>query len=637
MSSTWLSASGSPWRANDVGDLGQQVVPVAVVGLAADPLGRAGGDRRVALVDVRAVPLAGRRDHPEHVEHLHRPVRRLGRGHRDRGAAARRAGLDDQPRDPLGLDRFDRRRERPERGPVQVAQVLPEDLVDDPFRPGRDRCRHGPDLDRVRERPGRRGGGIGGGLARRRAAGALLHLRRVPLPALLPERQGGLPGLAEAGPVDDARVVDVLEDGQRVPARIEHGPFRPGVGEHAVLVVEPVVLDPAERRRREAVPPHAGEVHDQDAGVERGGPVAGSAPEASSQVGGRRLREVASGASPFAGLADVRVARGDRPAAEVGPGEAAHVVEHHRVDVEVDDPVHVVEHQRQEQPVHRRDRDPLRDAARAAVGPVADLVARQVGDRERRERRRQPVRIGGGQPATEHPQAQRAGRVRQHRLDEHRRRERDVLVERQHDVGDGVPVDGVVRPEPAAARSAGRDGRGHVDGGGRVGHRRLVPSLAPPRRARGCGRASRRRRRPPRPPTAPARTCRPPARGCSSRIAVRRASPGCRSVRPAKRTSPGLATLNSTGTPSDVSGRYACSRPVTARSSRRWYSVRRAIGRPDPADERHRPDVLGLVGVQADVPGAAPGRLLRQVDHADRPGVLPGRLAGREHARRRWS
>ena len=71
-----------------------------------------------------------------------------------------------------------------------------------------------------------------------------------------------------------------------------------------------------------------------------------------------------------------------------------------------------------------------------------------------------------------------------------------------------VPVDGVVRPEPAAARPAGRDGRGHVDGGGRVDDRRLVSSPAPPRRARGCGRASRRRPRPPRPPTGPARTCR---------------------------------------------------------------------------------------------------------------------------------
>ena len=284
-----------------------------------------------------------------------------------------------EPRDPLGLDRFDRRRERPQRGPVQVAQVLPEHLADDPFRPGRDRCRRRPRpgpgsrASRTPRRRDRRWPSPVGGRPARCCTCAAYRCQRV-----LPERQGGLPGLAEAGPVDDARVVDVLEDGQRVPARIEHGPFRPGVGEHAVLVVEPVVLDPAERRRREAVAPHAGEVHDQDAGVERGGPVAGSAPEASPQVGGRRLREVASGASPLAGLADVRVARGDRPAAEVGPGEPADVVEHHRVDVEVDDPVHVVEHQRQEQPVHRRDRDPLRDAARAAVGPVADLVARQV-------------------------------------------------------------------------------------------------------------------------------------------------------------------------------------------------------------------------------------------------------------------
>jgi hypothetical protein len=49
-----------PVTCERVGDLGQQVVPVAVVGLATDPPGRTDGDRRVTLVDVRTVPLAGR-------------------------------------------------------------------------------------------------------------------------------------------------------------------------------------------------------------------------------------------------------------------------------------------------------------------------------------------------------------------------------------------------------------------------------------------------------------------------------------------------------------------------------------------------------------------------------------------------
>ena len=103
-SSTLRSPTGTPSRANDAVDLAVEVVAVAVVGLAADAARVAGGDRLVALVDVLAVLLARRGDHPEDVVDLHRPLGRLRRGHDDRGAAERRPRLDHEPLQPGALD-----------------------------------------------------------------------------------------------------------------------------------------------------------------------------------------------------------------------------------------------------------------------------------------------------------------------------------------------------------------------------------------------------------------------------------------------------------------------------------------------------------------------------------------------------
>ena len=114
------------------GDLGQELVSVAVVGLTADALGPTLHDGGVAAMDVLAVPLARRRDHPEHVVDLHRSCR-LGRGHRDGRATECRARLDDDAVDPLGLDRFDGRGQRPA-GRPEVAEVFllhgPDDALD---------------------------------------------------------------------------------------------------------------------------------------------------------------------------------------------------------------------------------------------------------------------------------------------------------------------------------------------------------------------------------------------------------------------------------------------------------------------------------------------------------------------------
>jgi hypothetical protein len=54
-------------------------------------------------VDVLAVLLGRRRDHPEDVIDLHRPLGRLGCGHHDRRPAAGRARLDHEPVESLFL------------------------------------------------------------------------------------------------------------------------------------------------------------------------------------------------------------------------------------------------------------------------------------------------------------------------------------------------------------------------------------------------------------------------------------------------------------------------------------------------------------------------------------------------------
>ena len=113
------------------GDLALEVVAVAVVGLAAHAARVAGGDRRVALVDVVAVLLAGRRDHPEDVVDLHRPLGRLRRGHDDGRAAERRARLDHEPLEARALDVEDVGGERAEVGRLEVGQPLLADLRDD--------------------------------------------------------------------------------------------------------------------------------------------------------------------------------------------------------------------------------------------------------------------------------------------------------------------------------------------------------------------------------------------------------------------------------------------------------------------------------------------------------------------------
>src|SRR5215218_995095 len=101
-----------------------EVVPVPVVGLAPGTLGRAGGDLRVAAMDVRAVAPRRRRDHPEDVVDLHRSLGRLGRGEDDGRAPTRGPRLDDQARKTLALDHGSTGREILEHPGLQVGQVL---------------------------------------------------------------------------------------------------------------------------------------------------------------------------------------------------------------------------------------------------------------------------------------------------------------------------------------------------------------------------------------------------------------------------------------------------------------------------------------------------------------------------------
>jgi hypothetical protein len=112
------------------GHLAEQVVAVAVVGVAAEALGPPAGDRRVAGVDVRAVALARRRDHPEHVVDGERPRGRLRRRHDDRRAAERGAGLDEDAGHARLLGVAHGGRELAQRDRLQVREVLLADARD---------------------------------------------------------------------------------------------------------------------------------------------------------------------------------------------------------------------------------------------------------------------------------------------------------------------------------------------------------------------------------------------------------------------------------------------------------------------------------------------------------------------------
>ena len=258
---------------------------------------------------------------------------------------------------------------------------------------------------------------------------------------LLAVRQLRLPRLAEARPVNQARVRDILEDRHRVPARLDRGPVRPGVGEHRVLIVETVALDHAERLRHEAVAAHPLEIHDQESRVQCRVTVSVADTHPPPELACLGLLEHPAGALPFTCLADRRVAGRDRSSAQVHRREAADVVERQHVDIEVDDPGDILEECRKEQPVHRRDRDPGRHSARQAAGAVADLVARQERDRQGRERPAQPLLVRATQSAGKDPEPERPGRVLDDGLDQDRGRLRQVLVVAHDDVGDGRGID----------------------------------------------------------------------------------------------------------------------------------------------------------------------------------------------------
>src|SRR5436190_2132920 len=98
-------------------------------------------------------------------------------------------------------------------------------------------------------------------------ADASTETRLVLEPSLAAEGQLSFPRLAQARPMDHAGLADPLEDRQRVPARVEDASLGARVGEHRVLIVEPVLLDPAEIASREVVGAPTIENGDGRAGV----------------------------------------------------------------------------------------------------------------------------------------------------------------------------------------------------------------------------------------------------------------------------------------------------------------------------------------------------------------------------------